>query len=112
MNDRLIERLRKLEERTSPRLLVSVLKGELLTAWLEVEMRTTERDQWKDNAEIYRKACTLPEVRNDAFSKVVALIEDIKIERYGKPLQAALHLCNDLADELERERLPQDGVTK
>jgi hypothetical protein len=30
------------------------------------------------------------------------LIEEIDTERYGKPLIAALHLCNDLADELER----------
>lgn len=35
-----------------------------------------------------------------AFSKLAHLIEDIKIDRYGKPLMAALHLCNDLANEL------------
>ena len=38
----------------------------------------------------------------DEFSRLSTLIEDIKINRYGKPLIAALHLCNDLAEELYR----------
>lgn len=38
----------------------------------------------------------------DPFSRVADLIEDIDRDRYGKPLRAALHLCNDLADENER----------
>ena len=36
----------------------------------------------------------------DRFSAVCKLIEDINTDRYGKPLAAALHLCNDLAAEL------------
>jgi hypothetical protein len=36
----------------------------------------------------------------DPFSRVIDLIESINIDRYGKPLVAALHLCNDLAAEL------------
>jgi hypothetical protein len=36
------------------------------------------------------------------FTKLATLIDDINIDRYGKPLRAALHLCNDLADELDR----------
>ena len=39
----------------------------------------------------------------DAFSRVIELIEAINSDRYGKPLMAALHLCNDLADELSKQ---------
>jgi hypothetical protein len=39
-------------------------------------------------------------VPTDPFSRVIDLIESINIDRYGKPLVAALHLCNDLAAEL------------
>lgn len=40
--------------------------------------------------------------KRDSFLRLSDLIEEIDSERYGKPLVAALHLCNDLADELER----------
>jgi hypothetical protein len=46
--------------------------------------------------------CAIPSATapTDPFSRVIDLIESINIDRYGKPLVAALHLCNDLAAEL------------
>ena len=41
-----------------------------------------------------------------AFCKVIDLIESINADRYGKPLITALHLCNDLADEVTRLSTP------
>ena len=42
--------------------------------------------------------------KKSGFDRVIELIEDVNTDRYGKPLVAALHLCNDLADELEDQK--------
>ena len=40
-----------------------------------------------------------PRTAHAAFERVIKLIEDIQEDRFGRPLVAALHLCNDLANE-------------
>ena len=47
--------------------------------------------------------------RYDAFMRVLKLIEDVNVDRYGAPLKAALELCNDLADENAGPREPSSA---
>lgn len=42
--------------------------------------------------------------QQNQFERVQALINDINVDRYGRPLMAALHLCLELANELFTEK--------
>jgi hypothetical protein len=44
----------------------------------------------------------LEEAKRNSFSRACDLIDDIKDERYGRPMVAALHLCIDMEDALHR----------
>lgn len=55
---------------------------------------------------------TRPSENFNAFCKVIELIDSINAARYGKPIIAALHLCHDLADEVERLKATPSAIVE
>lgn len=83
-----------------------------LVALLDENYRYTTAQGWTDRLETAlqnaRAALAQPERDDVAYGRVHELVCDINEDRYGRPLTAALHLCLDLADELQTllERQP------